>query len=189
MATASWSTVWATWPSLTPLPGHCELKARQRPHRLPGGAGHRPNLYGWAAGRLADRACRLGALREQRVEPALLPHPGRGRRAVVPRVLSDSAASRFHQCRRVRPTLVRSRCQRPDGTVRGPETHHGWHAQLLDLHPAAGHHCEWPSWDGDRDGKVWEGGQNTKDRRVLVKVDTSVYMFGTYYETAAELWN
>ncbi|MGE5602992.1 MAG: hypothetical protein ACM30E_08070 [Nitrososphaerales archaeon] len=35
--------------------------------------------------------------------------------------------------------------------------------------------------------KVWEGGPGTKDRRVLVKVATGTYMFGTYYQTAEEL--
>jgi hypothetical protein len=35
--------------------------------------------------------------------------------------------------------------------------------------------------------KVWEGGPDTKDRRALVTVGTSVYMFGTYYETPAQI--
>ena len=35
--------------------------------------------------------------------------------------------------------------------------------------------------------KVWEGGTSTRDRRVLVRVGTSTYMLGTYYETPAQL--
>jgi hypothetical protein len=35
--------------------------------------------------------------------------------------------------------------------------------------------------------RVWEGGPNTKDRRVLVKVGAAIYMLGTYYETTDEL--
>lgn len=37
--------------------------------------------------------------------------------------------------------------------------------------------------------KVWGGGEGVKDRRVLVKKDGSIYLFGTYYRTTGELNN
>jgi len=35
--------------------------------------------------------------------------------------------------------------------------------------------------------RVWEGGPETKDRRVLVRHGTATYMLGVYYEKAEEL--
>ena len=38
-------------------------------------------------------------------------------------------------------------------------------------------------------GRVWEGGQDTKDRRVIILGQDKVYMLGTYYDSPDDLEN